>query len=40
MNTFPVEIAYLDTKYNFDVTRLSPDVMNLAINGQNIQVKI
>mmetsp|Transcript_14161 Transcript_14161/g.25954 ORF Transcript_14161/g.25954 Transcript_14161/m.25954 type:complete len:246 (+) Transcript_14161:732-1469(+) len=40
MNTFPVEIAYLDTKYNFDVARLSPDVMNLAINGQNIQVKI
>ncbi|GMH72815.1 hypothetical protein TrST_g8682 [Triparma strigata] len=40
MNAFPVEIAYLDTKYNFDVTRLSPDVMNLAINGQNIQVKI
>ncbi|GMH72279.1 hypothetical protein TrLO_g4355 [Triparma laevis f. longispina] len=40
MNSFPVEIAYLDTKYNFDVTRLSPDVLNLAINGQNVQVKI
>ena len=40
MNSFPIEIAYLDTKYQFTVSRLSPDLMKLEINGQSIQVKI
>ena len=40
MNDFPVEIAYLDVKYQFRCTRLSPEVLQLAINGQTIEVKI
>lgn len=31
MNSFPIEIAYLDTKYPFTVSRLAPNLMNLEV---------
>ena len=40
MNEFPVEIAFKDVKYNFDIRRTAPNVFNLRINGQSIDVAL
>lgn len=34
INSFPMEITYKDNKYTFHVTRIAPDRIRLAINGQ------
>ena len=33
INTFPVDITYGDTKYNFNVTRTAPDALRLTLAG-------
>jgi len=40
LNDLPVEITYLDTKYSFKVKLTAPDVYQLSINGQTIEVRI
>jgi len=40
INSFSAEIAYLDTKYNFDVELLAPDVYKLTINGNSIEARV
>jgi acetyl-CoA carboxylase/biotin carboxylase 1 len=39
INTFPVEITYLGAKYQFTVTRSSPDRYTLTMNGQSTEIK-
>ena len=39
LQTFPVEITYQDTKYNFQVSPKAPDTMVLAIGSQRIEVR-
>eukprot|EP00441_Pelagodinium_beii_P036360 CAMPEP_0197642468 /NCGR_PEP_ID=MMETSP1338-20131121/16115_1 /TAXON_ID=43686 ORGANISM="Pelagodinium beii, Strain RCC1491" /NCGR_SAMPLE_ID=MMETSP1338 /ASSEMBLY_ACC=CAM_ASM_000754 /LENGTH=2163 /DNA_ID=CAMNT_0043215591 /DNA_START=12 /DNA_END=6503 /DNA_ORIENTATION=+ len=34
MNSFPIEIAFEGVKYNFEVTRLGPDLLQMSIGGQ------
>ncbi len=40
INSFPLEIAYQDTKYNFEVTRLSNEIFSFSINGNVIDVRV
>jgi len=40
INTFDLEIAYQDTKYGFNVQRISADVYRLQINGNSFDVQI
>lgn len=40
INTFDLEIAYQDTKYNFNVNRVSSDVYRLTLNGQSFDVQV
>jgi len=40
INKFPIEIAYLDTKYNFEVTRLGGDIYRFSLNGNDIDVRV
>merc|ERR1719469_1647008 len=35
-----IEIAYLDTKYNFDVVRVSPEIFHMTINGVGFDVEV
>merc|ERR1719469_396406 len=35
-----IEIAYLDTKYNFDVVRVSPEIFRMTINGVGFDVEV
>jgi len=39
LQSIPIEITYLDTKYQFKVTPKAPDVMVLTINDQEIEVR-
>jgi len=39
IQSIPVEITYLDTKYPFTVTPKAPDTMVLSINNQQIEVR-
>jgi len=40
LNSFPIEIAYKDVKYNFQVQRTSPDVFTFTINGGSFEAKV
>ena len=40
INSFDIEVAYKDTKYNFDVVRLSTDVYRLTLNGQALDAQV
>ena len=40
MNSFPLEIAYKDVKYNFQVQRTSADVFTFTINGGSFEAKV
>lgn len=40
INSFDIEVAYKDTKYNFDVIRLSTDVYRLTLNGQALDAQV
>lgn len=40
INTFDLEVAYLDTKYPFHVERTAPDVYRLTINNNDIDVRV
>lgn len=40
INKFPMEIAYLDTKYTFEVTRLGGDIYRFSLNGNDIDVRV
>jgi len=40
INSFPLEIAYQDTKYNFEVTRMSNEIFSFSINGNVIEVRV
>ncbi len=40
INAFPMEITYKDYKYSFHVTRVAPDRIRLAINGQTLEAKV
>jgi len=40
INSFSSEIAYLDTKYNFQVELLAPDIYRFTINGSSIDVRV
>ena len=40
INSFDIEVAYKDTKYNFEVVRLSADIYRLTLNGQALDVQV
>jgi len=40
INSFDLEIAYLDTKYGFSVQRISPEVYRLTLGGNVIDVEV
>jgi len=40
INSFDIEVAYKDTKYNFDVVRTSPEVYRLTLNGESLDVQV
>mmetsp|Transcript_36664 Transcript_36664/g.53859 ORF Transcript_36664/g.53859 Transcript_36664/m.53859 type:complete len:2101 (+) Transcript_36664:49-6351(+) len=40
INNFDIEIAYLDTKYGFSISRTAPDVYRLSINGEDLDVRV
>jgi len=40
INSFSTEVAYMDTKYNFQVERISPDVYRLTLAGNVIDVEV
>jgi len=40
INKFPLEIAYLDTKYNFEVEVVASDIYRLKINGSYIEARV
>jgi acetyl-CoA carboxylase/biotin carboxylase 1 len=40
LNNFPIEIAYKDIKYNFQVQRTSADVYTFTINGSSFEAKV
>jgi len=40
LNSLDIEIAYLDTKYNFDVVRVSPEIFRMTINGVGYDVEV
>jgi len=40
INSFTEEIAYLDTKYAFEVELLAPDIYRLTINGKSIEARV
>lgn len=40
MNQFPIEIAFEGTRYNFDVARKGPDVLEFSIGGNKILAKV
>jgi acetyl-CoA carboxylase/biotin carboxylase 1 len=40
INSFNVEVAYMDTKYPFQVERVSPDVFRFTLDGNVIDVEV
>ncbi|KAL7542231.1 hypothetical protein ACHAXR_013354, partial [Thalassiosira sp. AJA248-18] len=40
INSFDVEVAYMDTKYPFHVERISPDVYRFTLDGNVIDVEV
>jgi acetyl-CoA carboxylase / biotin carboxylase 1 len=40
INGFPMDITFAGNKYQFQVTRISPDRLKLSINGEAIDIKI
>lgn len=40
INSFELEIAYLDTKYGFTVEVIAPEVYRLSINGKSIEARV
>ena len=40
INSFNVEVAYMDTKYPFHVERISPDVYRFTLDGNIIDVEV
>ena len=40
INSFSTEVAYMDTKYNFQVERISPDVYMVTLAGNVIDVEV
>jgi len=40
INSFSEEIAYLDTKYNFDIELLASDIYRFTINGNSIDARV
>eukprot|EP00970_Alexandrium_tamarense_P005314 scaffold858_cov193-Alexandrium_tamarense.AAC.12 len=40
INSFNVEVAYMDTKYPFHVERISPDVYRFTLDGNTIDAEV
>jgi len=40
INSFNIEVAYMDTKYPFHVERISPDVYRFTLDGNVIDVEV
>ncbi len=40
INSFNIEVAYLDTKYPFQVERISPEIFRLTLAGNVIDVEV
>ena len=40
LNSFEVEVAYMDTKYLFQVTRLADDIFRFKLNGSDMDVLV
>ena len=40
INSFDIEVAYKDTRYNFGVVRLSTGFYRLTLNGQALDVQV
>jgi acetyl-CoA carboxylase/biotin carboxylase 1 len=40
INSFDVEVAYMDMKYPFHVERVSPDVYKFSLGSNTIEVEV
>ena len=40
INAFDIEVAYKDTKYNFQVERTSAEVYHLTLNGESLDAQV